>query len=817
MATGEGIKAFCNELRNIANALYFEQCNTDLFREQLRDHFQKALQLSLLECHSRSTHVIEYSRKTLQYALFYHSEKTFGNRQTSPKEQRKKLNTRKQYSSDGIDWEGLCISHDKDNLRFIESYHGDAASMAMAKSKSTALDIVIDTLTDISIIPACCTKVIIQGLLSVCVEVFSRKSAYNHATNKQPSSMKTIKVAILYLLQTRPNVLVTNMIKNYVTEQVTADMTLNSTMEEQGPQVNMTQFIQEVILSYDIERTLMIFSIINDLTSMEEIRGRRGRRVKIRYRLSKEIVIHPAISLLKEIDAIDTYFLGQTRKRKKDIMGLSPDDLCPKCRTQIFGDRDHKANGRKRIKTSNLAALHGETSDDEDPSSSRPFCLKSSQKFGRISWRPDQVSLLPLKRIMNVPLEMPSRVSCHICAGKERMPDYKSSEITALPIAMVELRAFLYRSVFDAASFWSTMALEGWSQIRNPLIPIIDLSLRHKYSASSRLCAVIVANHFGPQNGYMIYLKKLLKTINQCLNKNLMSKNQLDVITLCIQNYAEVINECAVFDNGECFWCGLKPLLDLILKSSDDKTGKVMYQDHSDFHQKFEGILLSHIGLMLMKRFSVLESAALSESRRLFNGYVFRLSEKFGDRAHVWLNDRMTLLEREQVILVLQKVGIITFFAGLETTDANASNGLGETLFASDRLCSLRGAYIRMGPKVECGSLLSDHTQTNILDDPRKRGGRERENYLLSTQIMDYLNDDIIREIFSCLGYKKLSHLTSVCKAWHLIGNQNSLWEQHYKRRFRPQLLEQLVPTSVCLPVRRAFILKHCERKELNW
>ena len=110
--------------------------------------------------------------------------------------------------------------------------------------------------------------------------------------------MKTIKVAILYLLQTRPNVLVTNMIKKYVTEQVTADMTLNSTMEEQGPQVNMTQFIQEVILSYDIERTLMIFSIINDLTSMEEIRGRRGRRVKIRYRLSKEIVIHPAISLL---------------------------------------------------------------------------------------------------------------------------------------------------------------------------------------------------------------------------------------------------------------------------------------------------------------------------------------------------------------------------------------------------------------------------------------------------------------------------------------------------------------------------------------
>ena len=119
-------------------------------------------------------------------------------------------------------------------------------------------------------------------------------------------------------------------------------------------------------------------------------------------------------------------------------MGLSLDDLCPKCRTQIFGDRDHKANGWKRIKTSNLAALHGEISDDEDASSSQSFCLKSSQKFGRIPWRPDQVSLLPLKRIMNVPLEMPSRVSCHICASKERMPDYKSSEITALPIAMVE-------------------------------------------------------------------------------------------------------------------------------------------------------------------------------------------------------------------------------------------------------------------------------------------------------------------------------------------------------------------------------------------
>ena len=91
MATGEGIKAFCNELRNIANALYFEQCNTDLFREQLRDHFQKAPQLSLLECHSRSTHVIEYSRKTLQYALFYHSEKNFWKSADVPKRTKKKI------------------------------------------------------------------------------------------------------------------------------------------------------------------------------------------------------------------------------------------------------------------------------------------------------------------------------------------------------------------------------------------------------------------------------------------------------------------------------------------------------------------------------------------------------------------------------------------------------------------------------------------------------------------------------------------------------------------------------------------------------
>ena len=98
-----------------------------------------------------------------------------------------------------------------------------------------------------------------------------------------------------------------------------------------------------------------------------------------------------------------------------------------------------------------------------------------------------------------------------------------------------------------------------------------------------------------------------------------------------------------------------------------------------------------------------------------------------------------------------------------------------------------------------------------------KRKIRGREDDFSEEPIMNYINDDITRIVFSYLGYKLLVRATSVCRSWRTIGNSSLYWEPHFTKRFRPIFLETMIPPSTRQDLRNAFIHRYCQRQSIHW
>jgi len=279
-----------------------------------------------------------------------------------------------------------------------------------------------------------------------------------------------------------------------------------------------------------------------------------------------------------------------------------------------------------------------------------------------------------------------------------------------------------------------------------------------------------------------------------------------------------------VFDDPTLCWRGMKPLFDLTLKLSDESDScEITDTKVTTSMNRLIKELLQSIGALLVTRSSIILSSKTSDEIHLsFNGYLLRFSEAFESREK-WLDNRMSAVERSQVALLLQKLGILSFFDSAEETAEDMTiNKEGAWLY--EETYSIRAAYLRMGPKVKIShELFTDAVKPqdgNVLYEC-KRKKRSREDSVCEEPIMDYINDDITRVIFGYLGYKILVRVTTVCHSWLAIGNENTFWAKHFIRRFKPVFLEELIPVSVPVSVKptikNAFISKHCQRQDFKW
>ena len=785
----------CKDAHTILSAQNFDHCTTKSYRKIVRQCISSTCQLSVV-CPSSSlkstTSTKSPNKENEQNQVTHHDDSVLHDVLFYSREQITAGCYR--YKSLGINWAQLCNSHDASKR--------ELNSPEDAKKHASALEIVLEALVDQSVIPSCFALTLIEGLFSVSVEVYSSISTsmgyirFKPKLNR-PSSLKVIENAIQYVIQRSPTSMVSKSIEIYIHTQIMGNLSIRDPSSEMNAQV----IIQDFMTNYKTVRSNTLLSIANDLISMKISKNTRGGNIKIIHKLQRSIIVKPVISLLKEIDAIDIFLLKNSKRSNSARNGV----VCTKCWDKL-GTGSYKRT--KRTKTTSIHDLHGEQSDDEKVLSfgSRLYYDRSNEAS----------IVLPWKKMMGATEngEGGASTSCYVCSKSGSETNY----ITALPLRVVEFRASLYQLLVDSLS--AAQLVESSSALRKLLVSVFRIAVHHHMSASTRLCAILVAHTAGLESGYMEYVTFLRKTMSTAM----ANESTFRTVAVCICIYRELMKECAIFDDPALCWRGIKPLFDMVL-SLHDKMITLSLEKGIETRPKSTTTtdlireLLQTIGVLLLRWGTILQSDKVGTGIQLnFNSYILRFSEAFEDK-NSWLDARMSSVTQSQIVAVLQKVGILSFIDESEG-DLITYDDILEGAWLYDEQHSVRAAHLRMGPRVLQDQQIftnSDRQDTSTEEPTRKRKNRSREDSFCGEPILDYINDDITFVIFSYLGYKTLTRATSVCKSWRYVGNNNLFWETHYLRRFKPIFLETLLSETINPKMKMLFLAKHCQRENVYW
>jgi len=778
----------CKEVHSILSPQNFNHSTTNSFRERVRKCISSACQLSVTSCSSTSN---EYYQQICQKEQITHHNDSILHDVLFYSGGVKRSAVGK-YSNEGFgtNWDELCKSHDA-SKRKENCSHPDSTK----KHDASALEIVLETLVDQFVIPSCFASTLVQGLFSVCVEVYSSFSTSMgnirvRPKMNRPSSLKIIEYAIQYIIRRSPSAMVSKKLESYIHAQIMGDLTVKVSPSA----INTQAITQDFISNYKIIRSQTLLSIASDLLAMKVSIDAGGKKAKIVHKLQRRILVRPVLSLLREIDAMDVFLL-ETNKRKRG-------EICTTCCDKLGAISVRKT---KRIKTLKIRDLHGEQSDEE-----REVSFGSRFYHERPNEAP---TVLPWKKVMGATVNADhySSISCFVCS--QHNGNELPMNITALPLRIIEFRASIYQILVETLT---TQLLENRNGLRISIISVFRMTVRYYTSASTRLCAIFAANAAGIEDGYMEYMLFLRKTINATI----LDKSTLKTAVVCISIYRELIKECAVFDDPVLCWRGLRPLFDMALSLYEQEThiSDLERGCANNTTTPLTRELLKTIGLLLVTRSNIIRSNTASNDIQLsFNSYIIRFSEAFGNR-NDWLDARMTCIEQSQIVAVLQKLGILSFID--KSGQLEEYNEMKEESWFYNEKHSVRAAHLRMGPRVlqDLHIFSNPYHQEALTEESSKRQrNRRREDSICGEPIMDYISDDVTLVIFSYLGYKLLARVTSVCKSWHDIGNTNLLWKEHYLRRFQPISLETLLPDSIKATMRVLFYAKHCEQENFHW
>lgn len=822
----------CQRIQAILCPEYFEQCTRESFKNEIEQCIQATILLSSSTLSRRRTSkedeftttctsgggssvnvIAHYNRQIFNAVLFYPNQYHSG-----------KVNVIiGSNNNPGIQWGPLCKSHD--SLKRSNAYSSAKANITGGDSTrqeslhhNSALEILLQILLNSSLVPLCFASTMIQGLFEVCVQVYSSLSVTSSSSmggisirpdQYRPSSLKILQCAIQSLLQRCPCAIVSKSIGSYLYRQVMDNLSVKVPMEES----NVEHILMDALETYSIERSLTALTVASDLVSMKKIRTPQGNEISIQYSISRSVVHQSILSVLKEIDAMDIYLLESQGRRRESSSRYT---LCETCHSTIYST-SKKEQSKKRIKTSSLSYLHGEASDDDDnfamDHGRSKYCHNDRQgkaEFTMHSWK----KIIKEKNISSHNQTGPE--VCDICSRRNGYNNSSFGKISALPLRMVEFRGILYKMFIDLQI--SSMLQMNTDRLHHSMMNIFCMALKYPMSASCRLCAILAADSAGVEEGYMKYTKFLLNAIKQHNCQCDMGRSRaIDGVHI----YRELLKECAVFDDPHVCWRSLVPLMDtaLILNEHHEHSSRNVEElnDEVETNQVVVELLIS-IGVILSSRVSLIQNIIKCKEYHLaFNEYVVRLSEAFGETIF-WIDGRMSSLEQSQVITCLQTLGILSFFDEDRVNENSEEIQKRQGFWLHNAMYSVRLAHVRMGPKVSPSnkffSEIAFQDESSLI---KKRKYRSREDSICEEPLMDYINDDLLRIIFSFLHYRVLVRATYVCKSWHSVGNENSFWQSIYERQFKPIFLESLLSDETTLTIKQAFEAKHSKRNDFNW
>lgn len=442
-------------------------------------------------------------------------------------------------------------------------------------------------------------------------------------------------------------------------------------------------------------------------------------------------VLKCLLTLLCEIDDADVKLLKTGKKKRIES------SFCP-CRQQP----KRRSYWRRDLRDYDL----DDTNDKEDTSG---IVVASVAVAGGAS----------LERVSRAPRHYPIG-ECEMC----RLMN-SSRGNTQLPVQLVLLRLRIYKKVLSVSTTATSVKNgHGPSNQQSLLSALAYFASRNPESSSLRLCVVTLADSL--HQGYKNLTNYLWVLYGQ--------RPPLGATVL--KMYSELVVDCAYFDDMNTCWKFLQPLLRQV--TSFCEPGRL----EAGSTPRVRSLLRCLSFILRYRRHTLISLEAHTE----WQGFITMLSLSFGDEEW-WISNEMNPVERAETLSTLQALGILSFLvddSALDRTDvAHEKNTLNKESWPFPEMQRIRGAYLRMGSSIgRDGFLSSPNERLSIPPIPvyLKRSNKDSA----AVPIMDYLNNDSLRMIFSFFGYKRLIKACTVCKAWKSLIESEVVWHEAYSSRF---------------------------------
>lgn len=367
------------------------------------------------------------------------------------------------------------------------------------------------------------------------------------------------------------------------------------------------------------------------------------------------------------------------------------------------------------------------------------------------------------------PSGLPKKDYC-TCFFAIRQIQKKARLWTKLPLNLVVLRLQVYQkiiSVFGSLRLNLTMNQDSFclpGATMHILRTAIDMSCKCPSDPSLRLSILLMTDSIGIK-GYQYTLNYLWE---RCVSHN--SVEPLRIMT-------EILMESSHYNNPAAVWKALRPMAKYIEDQAE--SGKMPNE---------------HVRVVLAAFCSILAARKVSASQlhwencptEEYDDFVrcVIILKRHYDIAVFWISPHLASHEQEHLWSYLRCLGVLPF-AELRLLESRHPI----QTWPFDEKLSVRAAHRRMSPHEVAPNLFSK------LEEAMEAVEITNDKY--TTPIMDYLNDDVLRVIFSYLSYKPLGAASRTCHAWrHLIDN-DSVWEKTYRARYTVLGTASQVATAV--------------------
>ena len=724
-----------------------------------------------------------------------------------------------------------CLRGLQSNLSLLFRHHDEFISRsasASRRSESTALEEILYAMLDPTIIPYACSGPFIRLLAKGYVEYSTSKVSSSLSMIGSQSHRELLKQALCAFANRSPQTDLIDLLVSYFRTVLRVEMHTTTKLRKTD--------ILDSIDNYNVDHAERCVELIGYFVRALPDARFEGSAVAL------------LIEAIRDIDGADVLLAKDNRGNQglKVAKRAVSSSYCSRCRAMNGRRRGLQniiepplSNLKRSAKTTALVNLHDDlyvnddesynsevdsgiviesnvSNADEGPTTQRVSLTKRMRNFGdepRVSMKRVMGSVLSspgTSMLLSDPTEctclyyVKSLASDGINGSARPSSECelqgRSKKCSTLPLKMIQFRSNTYRALLSLTKYHLYESISCFEKITRSINAVIfnkaiQQIKAHPMCAASRLCAVLIADVRGIENGFLPLLNKLL-FISAHSSGGLQNSH-------CIRVYAELLVNLAVFDDPGVFWKVTKPLLDRAVEMSS----------HS---HEYEATILRAISYIFVERHRTVRTVFAVKKSEL-HPYITSLSDIFGTQA-CWIHKSMARDEKDEIICTLQSLGVLGFVEfDTETTTSDLDNCCSASLsgesFPFLPSSSLRDATARMGPHVGCNRFLS-RLDARISMGLLRNGYKETHNALRDradsfedgTPILEHLKDVFLtRRIFSFLNHRKLAAVSRVCRVWRQIANDPGLWQRLYCLRFKTLLEVDVLPSSTCSKVRLSF------------